>query len=107
MTCCGTANATVANAAFFNPTSLSNMSAFQSAQAFFSQSQSMLSDIKSLIPTSEASSSWISKVTTDLTHLKNSIHPSLAGGALVPYDTVANLVQKTIYPELDIAFHLK
>ena len=67
----------------------------------------MLKEIKSFIPTSAASSPLISKVTTDLTQLKNSIDASLVGGALVPYDTVANLVLNTIAPDLDIAFHLK
>jgi hypothetical protein len=97
------------NAAAANHASVSNVSALQSAQAFFSQSQSMLKDIKSLLTSesSAASSSLISKVTTDLTQLKNSIDASLVGGALVPYDTVANLVLNTISPDLDIAFHLK
>jgi hypothetical protein len=106
----GISNAENATAAAHH-TSLSNVSAFQSAQAFFSQSQSILRDIKSLVPSvseaSEASSSLISKVTTALTQLKNSIDASLVGGAPVPYGTVANVVLNTIYPDLNRAFHLK
>ena len=83
--------------------SISNMSAFQSAQELASQSQSMLSQAKSLVPKNETSTmtTSISKVATDLTQLKNSIDTKS------PYDTVANLVQKAIYPGLDTAFHLK
>ena len=83
--------------------SISNMSAFQSAQELASQSQSMLSQAKSLVPKNETSTmtTSISKVATDLTQLKNSIDTKS------PYDTVANLVQKTIYPGLNTAFHLK
>ncbi len=83
--------------------SISNMSAFQSAQELASQSQSMLSQAKSLVPKNETSTmtTSISKVTTDLTQLKNNINTKHQ------YDTVANLVQKTIYPDLNTAFHLK
>lgn len=83
--------------------SISNMSAFQSAQEVALQSQSMLSQAKSLVPKNETSTmtTSISKVATDLTQLKNSIDTKS------PYDTVANLVQKTIYPDLNTAFHLK
>jgi hypothetical protein len=82
--------------------SISNMSAFQSAQALSSQSQSMLSQAKSLVPKNQSSiGTSISKVASDLTQLKNSIDTKR------PYDIVANLVQKTIYPGLNTSFHLK
>jgi hypothetical protein len=84
---------------------ISNMSAFQSAQAFSSESQAMISYIKSLIPTNKASSalssSSMSNITADLMGLKNSINSKL------PYQNVGNLVQKKIYPNINMSFHLK
>ena len=82
--------------------SISNMSAFQSAQALSSQSESMLSQAKSLVPKNQTSiATSISKVATDLTQLKNSIDTKR------PYDMVSKLVQKTIYSDLNTSFHLK
>ena len=78
------------------------MSAFQSAQALSSQSESMLSQAKSLVPKNQTSiATSISKVATDLTQLKNSIDTKR------PYDMVENLVQKTIYPDLQYIISLE
>ncbi|HZC20823.1 MAG TPA: hypothetical protein VE223_04185 [Nitrososphaeraceae archaeon] len=84
--------------------SISNMSAFQSAQALSSQSQSVLSQAKSFIPkneTSAATLSSISKVASDIAQLKGGIDTKL------PYQRIASLVQKTVYPDINTAFHLK
>jgi hypothetical protein len=82
---------------------VSNMSAYQSAQALVSQAQIMLSQAKSVIPTNATSTTKaaVSTVATDLSQLKNSIDSKDS------YDKVASLGQMTIYPDLDSAFHLK
>lgn len=85
-----------------------NMSAYQSAQALASQAQSMLNQIKTALPANATSSvtttttttSAITKVDNDLSQLKNSIDMKS------PYEKVASLVQKTIYPDLKAAFKL-
>jgi hypothetical protein len=80
-----------------------NMSAYQSAQALVSQSQGMLTDAKALLPTNVTSTTTltIAKVANDLSQLKNIIDTKSQ------YDNVANLVQKTIYPDLNATFRLK
>lgn len=84
-------------------TTITNMSAYQSAQALVSQSQAMLNQAKTHAPTNQTSTmtSAIAKVTNDLSQLKNSIDTKS------PYDKVASLVQNTIYPDLNAAFNLK
>jgi hypothetical protein len=87
-----------------------NMSAYQSAQALASQAQSMISQIKTAVPanatnatssvTATITTSAITRVDNDLSQLKNSIDVKS------PYEKVANLVQKTIYPDLKAAFNL-
>ena len=85
-----------------------NMSAYQSAQVLASQAQSMISQIKTTVPANATSSvtttttttSAITKVDNDLSQLKNSIDMKS------PYEKVASLVQKTIYPDLKAAFKL-
>jgi hypothetical protein len=80
-----------------------NMSAYQSAQALTSQAKGMLTETKALLPThvTSATTSTIAKVANDLSQLKNVIDTKS------PYGNVANLVQKTIYQDLDRAFRLK
>jgi len=87
-----------------------NMSAYQSAQALASQAQTMISQIKTAVPanatnatssaTTTTTTSAITRVDNDLSQLKNSIDVKS------PYEKVANLVQKTIYPDLKAAFNL-
>jgi hypothetical protein len=83
-----------------------NMSAYQSAQALSSQALSMISQIKTAVPANGTSSatttttSAITKVDNDLSQLKSSIDVKS------PYEKVASLVQKTIYPDLKAAFKL-
>jgi hypothetical protein len=86
-----------------SPGSVTNMSAYQNAQALAAEAQGMLSQAKSVIPTNATSTSKgeIVKLATDLSQLKSSMD------AKDPYGKVASLVQKTIDPDLDAAFHLK
>jgi hypothetical protein len=83
--------------------SVMNMSAYQSAQALASQAQGMLTETKALLPTNvtSATTSTIAKVANDLSQLKNAIDTKN------PYENVASLVQKTIYPDFNAAFGLK
>jgi hypothetical protein len=84
--------------------SISNFSAFQSAQALSSQSQSVLNQAKSLIPKNETSAAMLSstsKVATDIAQLKSGIDAKL------PYQRIVSLVENTIYPDVNTAFHLK
>jgi hypothetical protein len=80
-----------------------NMSAYQSAKALSSQAETMLSQAKSVIPANATTTTkaTIVKLATDLSQLKSSID------AKDPYEKVATLVMKTIYPDLDAAFRLK
>jgi hypothetical protein len=80
-----------------------NMSAYQIAQALVSQARGMLTDAKALLPTNVSSTTTltIAKVANDLSQLKNIIDTKS------PYNNVASLVQKTIYPDLNAAFRLK
>lgn len=80
-----------------------NMSAYQSAKALSSQAETMLSQAKSVIPANATATTktTIVKLATDLSQLKSSID------AKDPYEKVATLVMKTIYPDLDAAFRLK
>ena len=79
------------------------MSAYHSAQALASQTQGMLFQAKSVIPVNatSATKAAIAKLDTDLSQLKKTIDEK------VPYDKVASLVQKTIYPDIDATFHLR
>ena len=99
----GNTTSNKAAAASSPSTTITNMSAYQSAQALVSQSQAMLNQAKTHAPTNQTSTmtSAISKVTNDLSQLKNSIDTKS------PYDKVASLVQNTIYPDLNAAFNLK
>jgi hypothetical protein len=83
--------------------SVVNMSAYQSARALTSQAEQMFTQTKSLIPANATSGTKtaIDKVVADLSQLKNTIDTKS------PYNTVTTLVQKTIYADLDAAFHLK
>jgi hypothetical protein len=82
---------------------VANISAYQSAQALALQSQGMLTQAKSVIPTNatSATKAAVAKIDVDLPQLKKTIDEKN------PYDKVASLVQKTIYPDIDAAFHLK
>ena len=82
---------------------VTNMSAYQSAQGIASQTQGMLTQAKSVIPTNatSATKAAVAKLDVDLSQLKKTIDEKN------PYDKVATLVQKTVYPDIDTAFHLK
>jgi hypothetical protein len=97
----GTSNSSSVKAS--DPGSVTNMSAYQGAQALASQAQKMLSQAKSVIPTNDTSTAKasIAKLVTDLSQLKSTIDSK------DPYNKVFSLVQNTIYPDLDAAFHLK
>jgi hypothetical protein len=84
-------------------TTITNMSAYQSAQALASQTQGMLIQAKSVVPSNatSATKAAIAKLGTDLSQLKSIIDERGS------YDKVASLVQKTIYPDIDAAFHLR
>jgi uncharacterized protein (DUF4415 family) len=86
-----------------NANTVMNMSAYQSAKALASQAEKMLSQAKSIIPTNATATTKaaIVKLTTDISQLKSSID------AKDPYEKVATLVMKTIYPDIDAAFRLK
>jgi hypothetical protein len=82
---------------------ITNTSAYQSAQALASQTQGMLFQAKSVVPANATSTTKaaIATVATDLSQLKSAIDEK------DPYDKVASLVQETIYPDIDAAFHLR
>jgi hypothetical protein len=82
---------------------ITNMSAYQSAQALASQTHGMLIQAKSVMPANATSTTKaaVAKLDVDLSQLKKIIDEKN------PYDKVASLVQKTIYPDIDTAFHLK
>jgi len=82
---------------------ITNMSAYQSAQGLASQTQGMLIQAKSVIPTNatSATKAAVAKLDVDLSQLKKTIDEKK------PYDKVATVVQKTIYPDINPAFHLK
>lgn len=82
---------------------ITNMSAYQSAQALASQTQAMLIQAKSVIPANATSTTKaaVAKLDVDLSQLKKTINEKN------PYDKAATLVQKTIYPDIDTALHLK
>jgi hypothetical protein len=86
-----------------NSSTVMNMSAYQSAKALASQAEKMLSQAKSIIPANATATTKaaIVKLTTDISQLKSSID------AKDPYEKVATLVMKTIYPDIDAAFRLK
>ena len=82
---------------------VTNMSAYQSAQGLASQTQGMQIQAKSVIPTNatSATKAAVAKLDVDLSQLKKTINQKDS------YDEVATLVQKTIYPDIDTAFHLE
>ena len=87
----------VANARGGGQGTITNMSAYQSAQGLASQTQGLLIQAKSIISANAA----VAKLDVDLSQLKKTIDEKN------PYDKVASLVQKTVYPDIDTAFHLK
>lgn len=93
----------VANAKGGSSNVITNMSAYQSAQALASQTHGMLIQAKSVMPANATSTTKaaVAKLDVDLSQLKKTIDEKN------PYDKVASLVQKTIYPDIDTAFHLK
>jgi hypothetical protein len=98
----GNTSAFANSAAAPSHNSVVNVSAYQSAQALASQAQDMVTQTKTLPSnTTSATTSTILKVANDLSQLKNSIETKS------PYDKVSSLVQKEIYPDLDVAFHMK
>jgi hypothetical protein len=93
----------VANAKGGGQGTIINMSAYQSAQGLASQTHGMLIQAKSVIPANatSATKAAVAKLDVDLSQLKKTIDEKN------PYDKVASLVQKTVYPDIDTAFHLK
>ncbi len=84
-------------------TTIMNLSAYQSAQALASQTQGMLFQAKSVVPSNatSATKAAIAKLGTDLSQLKSIIDEKGS------YDKLASLVQKTIYADINAAFHLR
>ena len=92
----------VANAEGGGHGTITNMSAYQSTQGLASQTHGMLIQAESVIPANATSTTKaaVAKLDVDLSQLKKTIDEKN------PYDKVASLVQKTIYPDIDAAFHL-
>jgi glutaredoxin 2 len=78
-------------------TSIVNMSAYQTAKSLTSQAQDMFTQAKSLVPSNATSTTKtaMTNIASELTQLKN-----LVDGKS-PYEKVATLVQKTVYPDID------
>jgi len=93
----------VANAKGGGQRTITNMSAYQSAQGLASQTHGMLIQAKSVISANATSATKpaVAKLDVDLSQLKKTIDEKN------PYDKVASLVQKTVYPDIDTAFHMK
>jgi hypothetical protein len=73
-----------------------NMSAYQTAKALTSQIQDMFTHAKSLVPSNATSTTKaaLTKIASDLSQLKNLVYTKS------PYEKVAALVQKTVYPDI-------
>jgi hypothetical protein len=82
---------------------ITNMSAYQSAQGLALHQHGMLIQAKSVIPTNATSTTKaaVAKLDVDLYQLKKTIDEKN------PYDKVASLIQKTVYPDIDAAFPLR
>jgi 6-pyruvoyl-tetrahydropterin synthase len=84
-----------------NPSSsnILNMSAYQTAKALISQAQDMFTHTKSLVPSNATSTTntALTKFASDLSQLKSLVD------AKAPYEKVATLVQKTVYPDINTA----
>lgn len=96
----GIANSHEANALI---TSIVNMSAYQTAKSLTSQAQDMFTQAKSLVPSNATSTTKtaMTNIASDLSQLKN-----LVDGKS-PYEKVATLVQKTVYPDIDKSIGMK
>jgi hypothetical protein len=84
-------------------TSIVNMSAYQTAKSLSSQAQDMFTQAKSLVPSNATSTTKtaMTNIASDLSQLKN-----LVDGKS-PYEKVATLVQKTVYPDIDKSIGMK
>jgi hypothetical protein len=95
----------IANSHEANPssTSIVNMSAYQTAKSLTPQAQDMFSQAKSLVPSNATSTTKtaMTNIASDLSQLKN-----LVDGKS-PYEKVATLVQKTVYPDIDKSISMK
>ncbi len=95
----------IANSHEANPliTSIVNMSAYQTAKSLSSQAQDMFTQAKSLVPSNATSTTKtaMTNIASDLSQLKN-----LVDGKS-PYEKVATLVQKTVYPDIDKSIGMK
>jgi hypothetical protein len=95
----------IANSHEANPliTSIVNMSAYQTAKSLSSQAQDMFTQAKSLVPSNATSTTKtaMTNIAGDLSQLKN-----LVDGKS-PYEKVATLVQKTVYPDIDKSIGMK
>ena len=80
-----------------------NMSAYQTAKSLTSQTQEMFTQAKSLVPSNATSTTKtaMANIATGLTQLKNLVDTKS------PYEKVATMVQKTIYPEINKAIGMK
>jgi hypothetical protein len=84
-------------------TSIVNMSAYQTAKPLTSQAQDMFTQTKSLVPSNATSTTKtaMTNIASDLSQLKN-----LVDGKS-PYEKVATLVQKIVYPDIDKLIGMK
>lgn len=80
-----------------------NMSAYQTTKSLTSQAPDMFTHAKTLIPSNAKATtkSSLAKVDSDLSRLKNLVDTKS------PYEKIATLVQETVYPDIDTAFHTK
>ena len=80
-------------------TNISNMSAYQTAKSLISQAQYMITQAKTLVPSNATSTTKtaVTKTASDLSQLKNLVDSKS------PYEKVATLVQKTVYPDIKSA----
>ncbi len=84
-----------------NPSSsnILNMSAYQTAKALTPQAQDMFTHAKTLVPSNATSTTntALTKIGSDLSQLKSLVD------AKAPYEKIATLVQKSVYPDINTA----
>ena len=95
----------VKNNSSTNPSSsnIGNMSAYQNAKSLTSQVQDMLTQTKSLLPSNATATTKtaMTNLAGSLSQLRNLVD------AKSPYEKVATLVQKTVYPDTDKVIGMK
>jgi len=89
------------NSSQTNPSSsnILNMSAYQTAKALTSQAQDMFTHTKSLVQSNATSTTKtaLTKFASDLSQLRGLVD------AKAPYEKIATLVQKSVYPDINTA----